>query len=138
MSIQYTHKTRDGRPARIICTDKQSSKTPVVALIKRGDGGEDPIFLSSDLQASGAGKEPFLTEKSIWEDVAVDMPVWVSHTYSPSYFEAHFAKYQDGYVHIWVSGRTSHTTGVWADDKGVNLTTAYHPSRVLLEKPSDA
>ena len=135
MAIQYTHKTREGRPARIVCTDMQSSKTPVIALIKRGDGKEDPILLSSELQASGTGKEPFLIEKSIWEDVAVDTPVWVRHAYSRSFFQAHFAKYENGCVYIWDSGRTSHTTAAWASNSEAALTTHYHPSRVFLEKP---
>ncbi len=46
---KYGHVTRDGRKARIICTDKQS-EYPIVALIRRDDVPEEEYSVSCNTE----------------------------------------------------------------------------------------
>lgn len=119
----YTHRTRDGHRARIICTDVKSDVYPVVAAIEY-DSGEtverytktlqyDHIYGESDLD---------LFEYSPWSDVVIDTPIWVCNCDGIS-FARHFAKYENGKVFAWINGRTSHTeTEMFECDYAVSLT----------------
>lgn len=43
MAVDWTKpvQTRDGRPIRVLCTDQQGAKYPVLGLVKRKEGKED-------------------------------------------------------------------------------------------------
>lgn len=143
MSQKYTHRTTDGRLARILCTDRGHPTHPVVALAAfPGDGSESTIYLTNDLckTVSDAGywPTPFLNEISVWDDVAVDTPVWVIREVGTGieYVPYHFAGYIKGCVKVWRDGCTSHTVS-FKDDEALS-TYRLLCSQVFLERPSDA
>ena len=46
-----------------------------------------------------------------WSKVPVDTPIWVRDNEELDWFPRHFAKYENGIVYTWASGKTSHTIG---------------------------
>lgn len=44
-----------------------------------------------------------------WEKVEVDTPITLVSADGSKHY-AHFAKWEDNHIHLWTSGRTSHTT----------------------------
>ena len=134
MTIQYTHRTAAGELARIICRDRQDDRYPVVALVKsEGLQQELCYYLREDFGRAGRVDEdntPWLTERSPWEDVAIDTPVWVLQK-NREPVPRHFCKYESGYVWLFSSGLTSHTAHG-------SQTVKYTPAEVCLEKPADA
>lgn len=120
----YTHRTRDGHRARIICTDVKDNVYPVVAAIEY-DAGETIMrytkTLQYDIYGESGESDLDLFEYSPWSDVAVDTPIWVANT-AGIWCPRHFAKYEDGKVFAWVNGRTSHTeTEMFECDDAVTL-----------------
>jgi hypothetical protein len=114
----YTHRTRDGRYARIICDDRISdNEYSVFALILDG-GTENLESLTKDLMWSRTGKEtrddlfkgtkPSLP-KTDWSKVPVDTPIWVSCGEGHPWVPRHFAYVSDGLVYTFLRGNTSHT-----------------------------
>lgn len=107
----YTHRTRDGHRARIICTDLKDNVYPVVAAIEY-DAGETvkryPKTLQYDIYGESGESDLDLFEYNPWSDVAIDTPIWVANN-AGIWCPRHFAKYEDGKVFAWVNGRTSHT-----------------------------
>lgn len=136
MAIEYTHRTAEGRKARILCTDALDPARPVVALICNKAGrSEELVRLTSDFKLHPWREEWHLRESSVWEDVAVDTPVWVVGKDDGRYKRRHFAQYRGGEVWVWTSGLTSHSgEGLM----GPYATTGYPASSVFLEKPADA
>lgn len=134
MTIKYTHRTAAGELARIICRDRQDDRYPVIALV-RSDGLQQEMcyYLTEDLgRTDRVGKDttPWLTERSPWEDVAVDTPVWVLQK-NREPVPRHFHKYDGKYIWLFTGGLTSHT-----GSDSYNLQ--YSPDEVVLEKPTDA
>lgn len=134
MTIQYTHKTADGRLARIVCTDRKSSTHPVVAMELSSDHQQESVVyltegLCRTVSDDGHWPNPYLIERSVWEDVKVDQPVYVNAW--GGVIPRHFFKYDGKHVWVFSDGRTSHTS---------HTTDAhpYEPSIVSLEKPADA
>ena len=107
--IKYTHKTKDGRKARLVCTDMVGTQNLLV-LVKYKDE-EVPHSYSNNLKfyESGNPSDMDLEEMSVWEDVAVDTPIWVFNHYDGKWTPEHFAKYHNGEVYIYGNGRTSHS-----------------------------
>jgi hypothetical protein len=143
MPQKYTHRTTDGRLARILCTDRTHPTHTVVALAAFSeDGSESPIYLTKDLcktiSDAGYSPTPFLHEISIWEYVAIDTSVWVRRQVGEGieYVPYHFAGYSKGYVKVWRDGCTSHTVS-FKDDEALS-TYRLLCSDVFLEAPSDA
>ena len=105
----YTHRTRDGRLARIICTDLKNDKYPVLALIDCN--GEEEVeryteslrYYSADLESADD-----LFEISPWDEVKVDTPVWIRNACN-ELEPYHFAKFENGTVYLWWAGTTSHS-----------------------------
>jgi hypothetical protein len=113
--ITYTHRTRAGQLARIICTDKVSTRYQVAALVFDGNAefvkvytrglkylADNPNEDSMDLLE---GVEPEID----WSKVAIDTPVWCRQT--TNWYKRHFAGLdsQDE-PKTWNDGETSHTT----------------------------
>lgn len=119
----YTHRTRDGHRARILCTDVKSDVYPVVAAIEYGFGETVGQYNKSLQYNHMYGENDLdLFEYSPWSDVVIDTPIWLS-TEVGSVFARHFAKYENGKVFAWVNGRTSHTeTEMFECDCAVSLT----------------
>lgn len=120
----YTHRTRDGRRARIICNDVKNASYPVVAAIEY-NGGEAVEPYTKDFRFNGNIDESDLDlfEYNPWSDVAVDTPIWVCISDGGIPFTRHFAKYENGKVFAWINGRTSHTeTEMFECDYEVTLT----------------
>lgn len=68
MNQKYTHRTRSGLPARIVCTDRAGA-IPVLALVLEKNGAEHIIMMSSSSRFSDDGKDhPLdLFEAQPWE-----------------------------------------------------------------------
>lgn len=47
--MKYTHRTRSGLPARIVCTDRCKGDVPVIALVKKTPGGEALLLYPANL-----------------------------------------------------------------------------------------
>jgi hypothetical protein len=115
----YTHRTRDGRYARIICDDRfvDGAKYPVIALVLH-EGHDYSECYTKDLKKSTGtiasssdlfkGAKPSLP-KTDWTKVAVDTPIWVREEYMEKWVPRHFAKYANGFVYAFKDGRTSHS-----------------------------
>jgi hypothetical protein len=144
MTIEYTHRTADGRKARIVCDNRISDGFPIIALIYNEEMAEESLMVlgaNLSLAGSSVGSEyqnPFLYEKSIWDDVTVDTPVWVRVWIGETSYEYrtyHFAKYSNRRIKVWNDGCTSHTIF----SNGIERSTCEWPAEdVFLEKPSDA
>lgn len=112
--MKYTHRTRDGRKARIVCYDVEGAEFPVLALVLLEKGTEKVEHFysyTSELyfHESKAADSLDLFEISPWDDVAVDTPIWVRRFESESWRPRHFAKYEGGVVYSFQDGRTSHS-----------------------------
>lgn len=46
---KYTHRTRSGLPARIVCTDRCNGDVPVIALVKKTPEGEALLLYPANL-----------------------------------------------------------------------------------------
>ena len=46
-----------------------------------------------------------------WSKIPVDTSIWVRDDEELDWFPRHFAKYENGIVYTWTSGKTSHTIG---------------------------
>jgi hypothetical protein len=125
----YTHRTRDGRYARVICEDvvKEDSH-PVIALVLGLKDYESlynftkKLMYWTDVEKSCMdlikGAKPSLPETD-WSKVAVDTPIWVRD--GDRWLTRHFAKY-DKKVYAFVNGGTSHTCGYLQNWNQATLT----------------
>ena len=65
-------------------------------------------------------EEPPEEPKVDWSKVPIDTPILVSDVYKEKWYTRHFAKYENGIVYTWKSGRTSKTEDCmieWASAK---------------------
>lgn len=111
--IKYTHRTRSGLPARIICKDRTCKDLPVIALVLGPEGEESVAHYTAELKFySNMAVEHVLdlVEHNPWLYVAVDTPVWVRNSGSFRWLPRHFASFKNGRVSTWGDGNTSHTT----------------------------
>ena len=69
MNQKYTHRTRSGLPARIVCTDRCNGSIPVIALVKEVAGGEALLLYPQSLSfTDGVEDHPLdLFEVQPWE-----------------------------------------------------------------------
>lgn len=112
-TINYTHRTRHGMKARILCTDFKDARYAVVVVVLREDGHEVVHLYTEDLRYAGPYGEPHdydLVAYSPWQDVVVDTPIWVKEYPYDDWDTRHFAKYHNGIVYAWSNGCTSHST----------------------------
>lgn len=106
--IVYTHRTRSGLKARIIC-DNAKGEYPIVALVSGGDF-EFSVMFNSDLRDNDITETDYdLFEYNPWKDVAVDTPVYVSND-SINWKKRHFSHFDENYFYAWEDGQTSWTT----------------------------
>lgn len=111
-AIKYTHRTRSGHLARILCTDFKGSESSVLVAWQCDDRSEALVFLLPDLKEAADAVSPLdLFERSKWDDVAVDTPIWVRDREDFLWDTRHFARYGNGTVYAWCNGGTSHTVG---------------------------
>ncbi len=110
--IVYTHRTRSGHKARIICNNA-SGEYPIVALVL-SDDFEFTVMLCSNLRECNDNTESYydLFEYNPWQDVKVDTPIYVSNdNYSIcGWKKRHFSHFDGKYFYVWEDGRTSWTT----------------------------
>lgn len=106
--MKYTHKTRDGKLARILATDMISSH-PVVVAIQRPDGREVLQLYTSTLKfcLDGEDCDMDLVEYNPWEDVKVDTKIQVRDEVGGGWCKRYFSHYADGKVHAFADGATS-------------------------------
>lgn len=65
----------------------------------------------------------YIDPKVDWSKVAVDTPILVRNSVCSDWVRSYFAKYENGFVYAWESGKTSHTTNTayyWVDAKLVD------------------
>lgn len=107
--IVYTHRTRSGLKARIVC-DNAKKECPIVALVLVDDF-EFIVKLYSDLREYNDTTESDydLFEYNPWKDVAVDTPVYVSND-NINWKKRHFSHFDENYFYAWEDGQTSWTT----------------------------
>lgn len=123
--IIYTHRTRSGAKARIIC-ENAAGDFPVIALVLReSDQVEIPVTLTKELREYVDGTTSWdLFEYNPWQDLAVDTPVLVCQTIDHNtWVRRHFAKFEAGHVYVWEDGRTSFTTKSVVPYKYAKLAT---------------
>jgi hypothetical protein len=109
--IDKKYKTRDGRAARIICTDKKGEKDyPVLALVTNQYGGENMQMLRADLQRP-TENTPYLIEVPPYDDLEIDQPVIVWNKLSPKERRYFSGVDNIGKPTAFSDGRTSFTQG---------------------------
>ena len=110
MTVKYTHKTKDGQKARLVFSHA-IGECPLVFLILLESGVESPQLYTNSLMyfLHGSSSPMDLTELSIWDDVAIDTPMWVYDGGLNVWVPVHFAKYSGGQLYAFRDGRTSHS-----------------------------
>lgn len=110
IGINKIYLTRDGRKARIICTDRDSKDYPVVALIK-GLFREDAVYYTTEGKYLTPTKVvsdfDLVSEYSKWDDVAVDTPIIVWNEENSIRHRRYFSHYENGVIHTFPKGTTS-------------------------------
>lgn len=108
-NAKYTHKTRDGRLARIIATDVKHDTYPIMALVL--DSAYDIEFaVSYKDDLTNIDNLMDLVPYSDWEDVPVDTKVFVKDFEDNEWIPRHFSHFENGYVFTFVNGATSFTS----------------------------
>jgi hypothetical protein len=114
IEMNKKYRTRDGRPARVICVDAKGAQ-PVIALVPHGDG-------ESIIRTSLAAKfypnkecELDLIEVTPYDDFKIDEPVMVRcHEDAANlWVKRYFAGVMSGQPSTWDFGATS-----WSADNG--------------------
>ena len=120
--IVYTHRTRTGKKARIICDNFVSinNTTILAAVFYEHEKREYIVEYDENLKAYGLSTYDDLIEYSFWNDVAVNTPVLVRRSIAEEWQKRHFAKYENGTVYTFYDGRTSWT------DYATSLTAWEH------------
>ena len=95
IEMHKKYKTRDGRPVRIICTDRivNNLTHPVLALVK-SLGGEECIAQyteSGSYSMNNAESSLDLIEVQPWDDFKVDDPVLVRDSEEDEWIRRYFA-----------------------------------------------
>ena len=114
----YTHRTKLGYPARIICQDMKGSVCSVVALCLV-DGVECPQYHTPQLRLVKGSKPS--SPKTDWSKVKVDTLIWVK-TSLGHWLRRYFCKYEGGVVWAYNDGCTSFTTEYYTAWSEASLT----------------
>lgn len=107
-TAKYTHKTRDGRLARIIATDIKNDTHTIMALVLNEDS-EFAVSYKSDLTCYDSEHVLDLFERNVWDDVPVDAKVFVKDFEDDEWIPRHFSHFKNDYVFTFVNGATSFT-----------------------------
>lgn len=109
-NAKYTHKTRDGRLARIVSTDAVGNY-PIVALVfDQNNNSEFAVSLTENLtESKHATSNRDLIPYSPWEDVPIDAKVFVKDFEDNEWIPRHFSHFENDYVFTFVNGATSFT-----------------------------
>lgn len=128
IELNKTYLTRDGRKARVICTDMVKGDFTCVVLVVRDDGvehtatvtkeGKYGITYDSDLD--------LVEEYSTWNDVPVDTKVVVWDCANDKH-NRHFSHYKNGKIFVFADGTTS-----WTNPTG----TAWWEYGEVYEEPT--
>lgn len=130
VSTDKKYKTRDGRSARIICTDMKACGYSVVALVQSEDGEQIESYTAEGLFWSRYDESKYdLIEVSPYEDWKVDDLIMVRDSDRDTWVMRYFAKVQDGKVYAWKNGYTSYT----ADGCQTHWSEARKPTVEELE-----
>ena len=109
IDINKKYKTEDGRPARILCTNRNNKKC-VVALVTDKNNYQDIISYTADGKADSTNSHPLnLIEITPYDQLKVDDKIMVSddgHIWS----SRHFAEVRNGVVYTFDNGKTSWST----------------------------
>jgi hypothetical protein len=126
----YTHRTKYGYPARIVCTDVVHKIYSVLALILVSEGIEVNKLYTGDLFyyiENGdshydliKGSKPS-APKTDWSKVEVDTLIWVK-TSLGHWLRRYFCKYEGGVVWAYNDGCTSFTTEYYTAWSEASLT----------------
>lgn len=100
--------TRGDEKVRCIATDRASLIHPIVCM-NECDGGLI-VYTKKGVCTTG-GLRDIVREAHPFDDVAVDTSIWVRDRTADAWVARHFAKVEDGVVHAWANGCTSHTIG---------------------------
>jgi hypothetical protein len=127
----YTHRTKSGYPARIVCTDFVNDDYPTVALVLFPDGFEythiftgkldywkDSLQKQSDYDLIKGAKPS--VPKTDWSKVKVDTLIWVKSV--DGWVRRYFYKYEGGVVWAYNDGCTSFTTEYYTAWSEASLT----------------
>ena len=118
----YTHKTKDGRPARIISNHIINEKYPIGVAILDDDCERLHLYTTNLKYYVEGDSQMDLIGCSPWDDVAVDTKVLVRDDERDNWVPNHFSHYHDGMVYTFQSGRTSWSLKNNADPKSYNTS----------------
>jgi len=110
ISMNKKYKTRDGRPVRLLCTNRSSKLTryTVVALVDKGETLE--VYTEDGCATIGCETPQDLIEISEWDDFQVDEPAMVRDKNDSEWERRYFAGVtKEGRPSTWRSGVTSWT-----------------------------
>ena len=109
IEMNKKYRTRDGRPARVICVDAKSTQ-PVVALVSRTRDETSEFIIRVSLKGefyTGEKYELDLIEVTPYDDFKIDEPVMVRNN-AAEWERRHFAGISDkGSPMTWNHGMTS-------------------------------
>lgn len=109
-NAKYTHKTRDGRLARIVSTDAVGNYPLVALILDQNSNSEFAISLTKNLtEFTYAASNRDLIPYSCWDDVAVDTKIFVKDLEYDEWIPRHFSHFENGYVMAFANGGTSFT-----------------------------
>jgi hypothetical protein len=126
----YTHRTKNGHLARIICVNYATEDYPILSLILSPDGSETTGMYTHDLHYYFDKEESYNdlikgTEPSVpktdWSKVKVDTLIWVKTSFG-CWLRRYFCKYEDGAVWAYNDGCTSFTTEYYTAWSEASLT----------------
>ena len=126
----YTHRTKSGYPARIICDDAVTDTQKVISLVLMSSGETvamytDDLHYYRDKAESLAdlikGAKPS-APKTDWSKVKVDTLVWIKSADDSEWVPRYFCKYEDGRVWTYDYGCTSFTTEYYTAWSEASLT----------------
>ena len=108
--ITYTHRTRAGLPARIICTDRAHNENKIIGLVLEGIT-EEAYFFTEDLKLPGGDYNYDLLEgvkpEPDWSKVEVDTKVFTRDHDQDIWRPRHFAELIGEHLYAWKEGATS-------------------------------
>jgi hypothetical protein len=122
MNKRYT--TRDGKPVRILCTDRKGGVFPVCGLVRLSSEEEVPMLWRANGRYFATDEENAndLVEIVPCQEWAIDTPVYVREGPDHRWNRRHFAGVApDGRAMTWSGGLTSwtynrkHTCEVWSE-----------------------
>lgn len=144
LSLDKQYKTRDGRPARVICIGKVGTPYPVVALATKLVNGvpmeiEHHYTPEGKYWDDGALDTRDLVEISEYEDFKVDDLVMVRDYDCVDWIHAYFAGVgEDGLPQTWADGATSWTaTNLSARYRKTSWNFCLKPTAEELENKSN-